>query len=61
MKKIVFYVSLLLSVFFFIKIMKILIYDYTNLTNYGMGFLTGQILLLVLFLFTSFKLRKARK
>jgi len=58
MKKIIFYIALLLVVILFIKVVKILIFDYSLLTNYGMGFLTGQLLLLLLFLFLAFKLRK---
>jgi len=58
MKKILFYLSLLLVVIIFIRVMKILIFDYSLLTNYGMGFLTGQVLLLLIFVFLTFKLRK---
>lgn len=49
MKKIIFYISFIISVILLINISQILIYDFDKLTQYGFGYLIGKIILLVIF------------
>jgi hypothetical protein len=50
MKKIIFYIALLLSVFLLINVIQILVTDFERLTEYGFGYLVGKIILFILFL-----------
>ncbi|SMC53921.1 hypothetical protein SAMN05660703_1683 [Cellulophaga tyrosinoxydans] len=58
MKKYLFYGSILISVFLLINILSILISDFSRLTTYGFGYLTGKIIMLLIFLTLSFIVRK---
>jgi hypothetical protein len=49
MKRIVFLSALLISVILLISILKILIIDIEQLTNYGLGYLVGKIILFISF------------
>lgn len=50
MRKFLFYFSSFCSLFLLVNVMMILIDDFQRLTEYGFGYLTGKILLLLLFL-----------
>lgn len=54
MKKIVFGILCLLSLVLLIRIVRILLFDWNRLTDYGMGYLTGSILLFLLLAGSSF-------
>lgn len=49
MKKVLFYVSLGISIILLINILDILITDLNRLTEYGYGFLIGKIILFLIF------------
>ena len=59
MKKIIFYISIIVSVFLLINILKILILDFERLTEYGFGYLFGKIILLVVFVTIVLLTKKA--
>ena len=59
MKKAVFYVSVIVAVILFINILNILINDFSRLTDYGFGYLTGKVILLLLFSAIAFFTRKS--
>ena len=59
MKKIVFFTFLVLALYLLITIISILVTDSHRLTKYGLGYLTGKIILFVLFVFICFLTRKA--
>ena len=50
MKKIIFYILMLVSILLFINIVKILFFDFNKLTQYGFGYLVGKIILFLIFL-----------
>jgi len=58
MKKIIFYISIVISVLLLINILKILISDLNRLTEYGFGYLVGKIILFLVFLGISLITRK---
>jgi len=58
MKKILFYTSLIVSVFFLINIISIIYDDFVKLTEYGYGYLTGKIIIFILFVLISYFTRK---
>ena len=58
MRKIIFYVSLGISIILLIHVIKILITDLNQLTEYGFGYLAGKILLLIVFTFIMYITRK---
>jgi hypothetical protein len=49
MKKILFYISLGVSIILLINIINIIITDLNRLTEYGYGYLVGKAILLVIF------------
>jgi inner membrane protein involved in colicin E2 resistance len=49
MKKILFYISLGVSIILLVNIINILITDLNRLTEYGYGYLVGKVILLVIF------------
>jgi hypothetical protein len=49
MKKIVFGILVLVSLFFLIRVIKILFFDLSRLTEWGYGYLTGSIFYLAVF------------
>ena len=55
MKKIVFYISLILIIYLIYIIANIFLYHYSKLNNYGNGFLIGKIALLVIFAILALK------
>lgn len=59
MKKIVFFTSFVIALFLLITIISILVTDIHRLTKYGLGYLTGKIILFVVFICISFLTRKA--
>jgi len=60
MKKILFYLSVLITAYLAINVLKILVFDFKNLTNYGFGYLAGRSILLIIFAFITIKLKKYR-
>ncbi len=58
MKKIIFYIALIISILLLVNIANILISDLNRLTQYGYGFLSGKILLFVFFGIITFFTRK---
>jgi len=58
MKKIIFYISLIISILLFINIVKIIWTDLQRLTEYGFGYLSGEIILFFIFIATSIITRK---
>lgn len=58
MKKIIFYVAVTLSIILLVNIISIITSDFDRLTQYGFGYLTGKIILLILFILISYVTRK---
>ncbi|WP_157962299.1 hypothetical protein [Winogradskyella aurantiaca] len=58
MKKLLFWILAILAVILFFRIASILIFDFQRLTEYGMGYLTGLIILFLLFGCVSWVLGK---
>jgi len=50
MKKIIFYISTIISIILLVNIIQILTNDFERLTEYGFGYLIGKIILFVIFL-----------
>jgi len=59
MKKPLFYISLLLSIILILNISKIIVLDFQRLTNYGLGYLTGKVVLLMVLFSIIFFTRKS--
>lgn len=53
LKKLLFYISIIIAVVLLVDIAGIVLFDMDRLTRYGWGYLTGRILLLALFVFFS--------
>jgi uncharacterized membrane protein required for colicin V production len=58
MRKVFFYISLVISIFLLMNILKILIADFYRLTEYGFGYLVGKLILFVIFATLMFLTRK---
>ena len=58
MKKVVFYISVGVSIILLINILKILLNDFNRLTEYGYGYLVGKIILFIIFIGIAFLRRK---
>ena len=58
MKKAFFYIALVVSIILLINILKILITDFSRLTEYGFGYLVGKVILFVIFASIMFMTRK---
>jgi hypothetical protein len=58
MKKIIFYISTILSLILLVNIISIIKTDFNRLTEYGFGYLTGKIILFLLFAVLSYFTRK---
>ncbi len=58
MKEVLFYISLGISIILLINILKILITDLKQLTEYGYGYLAGKVILFVIFATIMFVTRK---
>ena len=50
MKKVIFYISVIVSVILVFNIFQILTNDFERLTEYGFGYLIGKVILFVIFL-----------
>jgi hypothetical protein len=59
MKKIIFYFSIIISIILLIDIAKILRTDFARLSVYDFGYLSGKIILIIVFVLISFMTRKA--
>jgi hypothetical protein len=49
MKKILFYISIAITIIILINIINILVTDFNRLTEYGYGYLVGKVILLLIF------------
>jgi len=58
MKKFFFFLFLIFSIILLFNILKIVFYDLERLTNYGYGYLVGNIILFLIFTSVTFFLRK---
>ncbi len=58
MKKTIFYILSLFALVLLINVIQILINDFGRLTDYGVGYLLGKIVLFVIFLLSMFLLRR---
>ncbi|WP_289022254.1 hypothetical protein [uncultured Salegentibacter sp.] len=56
MKKFFFFVCIIISLFLTWKVFKIALVDLNNLTEYGWGYFVGEIILLLIFIFLSWRL-----
>lgn len=54
MRKTVFLVAIVIALILIIKIIHILIYDWNRLTDYGIGYLVGKIILFLIFVGIAF-------
>ena len=54
MLRFIHYLSIGLSLLFTFKVISIIVFDIDRLTDYGYGYLTGQVLLLVVCLFIAY-------
>jgi H+/gluconate symporter-like permease len=61
MKKILFYILSLVAIYLFLEIAKIIIYDFDRLTDYGIGYFVGKIILLFVSTFLAYILWKQNK
>jgi hypothetical protein len=61
MKKLIFYVSIIISIVLLINVVKILVSDFNRLTDYGFGYLIGKIILLLIFIMLLFLIKKSIK
>ena len=59
MKKIIFYILIIISIILLINIVNILSTDFDRLTKYGFGYLAGKIILFIVFVLISFLTKKA--
>jgi len=59
MKKIIFYISTIISIILLVNIIQILTNDFERLTEYGFGYLIGKIILFVIFLTLLFLTKKS--
>ncbi|MDD2986572.1 hypothetical protein [Flavobacterium sp.] len=60
MRKIVFYISLVLSVAFLVNILNILLIDSHRLSEFGYGYLTAQIILMLIFAVIAYFMLKKK-
>ena len=58
MKKILFYISLVVSMLLLVNIINILVTDLNRLTEYGYGYLAGKVILFLIFATVMFVTRK---
>ena len=61
MKKVFFFLSLAIAIYLLIELAKIFIYDLHRLTDYGWGYLTGRIVLFLLFTALAILLLRRKK
>jgi len=58
MKKIIFYISIIISIILLVNIVKIITADFDRLTEYGFGYFAGKVILLLIFLSIIYITRK---
>ena len=58
MKKLLLVISLLFSVYMLLHVLNIVVYDFDRLTDYGFGYLTGKVVILLLAATFSFFLTR---
>ncbi|MCH4822236.1 hypothetical protein ML462_03535 [Gramella lutea] len=58
MKKLFFYLFIIIAIVLLVQILKILILDLPKLTPYGYGYLGGKVILFFLFLGFSYLIRR---
>lgn len=61
MKKVIFYISVVVSIILLINILKIILTDFNRLTDYGYGYLVGKIILFIIFIGIAFLTRKKQR
>lgn len=61
MKKILFYISVLISIRLAYIIYDIVVYQLATLNTYGIGFLVGKIVLLLILIFVIYKTNPLKK
>ncbi|MCB0594646.1 MAG: hypothetical protein H6557_11995 [Lewinellaceae bacterium] len=61
MRKIIFYISLAVSILLFLHVLQILVSDFHRLTEYGFGFLTGKVVWLLVFVTIAVFMRRKIK
>jgi len=61
MKKAIHYLAIVLSLIWAYKVSSIVIFDFDRLTQYGFGYLFGQVVLLLVFLALAFFTRNKQK
>ena len=62
MRKIIFYISLAVSILLFLHVLQILVSDFHHrLTEYGFGFLTGKVVWLLVFVTIAVFMRRKIK
>lgn len=61
MKKVIFYISIVLAIYHLFSLIRILTNDLERLTTYGYGFLTGKIILLVIFILIAYLTRNKKE
>lgn len=59
MKKLICYTAILLAIILGVRIIKILTTEFDRLTEYGFGYLTGKIILLLIFISLIYATRGA--
>ena len=58
MKKLLFWVLILISAYLLISVSTKLFFDFSRLTNYGFGFIVGQGILLIIFALTATMIKR---
>ena len=58
MRKTIFYISMIVAFLLLVNIIEILITDFERLTKFGFGYLTGKIVLFVVFVLVTYFTRK---
>ena len=58
MKKMIFYISIIISIILLVNVVKILTNDFGSLTEFGFGYLAGKVILLLIFLSIIYITRK---
>ena len=58
MRKTIFYISILVASLLLVNVLEILITDFERLTKFGFGYLTGKIVLFLVFALVAYFTRK---
>jgi len=54
MKKFIFYLSLIIAIILFVDILNKLMSDFSRLTPYGFGYITGEAIFLITFILLAY-------